>query len=175
MENQINGMIDLGPCCACGKTGPDVRNIIALHKPAPEPGTGWGCVVCGLPANGAQAVLCDGCLESKAEIKEVAAGYLAEKGRMAITGIDQTPFKHRMEYHPEMLQSIRWFDTSPDQGDPSCICSICSEQIPEPDYENDYHPLVLRLFKKASPGHPGGQEARFCENCSPLVIKHMAS
>ncbi len=58
---------DLGPCCACGKSGPDVRNIMMLHVRAPVPGTGWGCFACKLPLNGAVAVLCDICLLTHAE------------------------------------------------------------------------------------------------------------
>jgi hypothetical protein len=35
---------DLGPCCACGITGPTVRNFLALAKKASIPGHGWGCL-----------------------------------------------------------------------------------------------------------------------------------
>lgn len=164
--------LDLGPCCACGQKGPTVRNIIALGKRAPIPGTGWGCVQCVLPMDGAQAVACDGCIETGAEIKEVAHGYLAEKGRMAITGLDQTPFKHDMTRHPEMLATITWFDDSPDLGDTACICSICAEQIPEPD-EDDATLTGLRLFRKPSEEYPHGLEARFCADCSPLIMKYV--
>ena len=70
--------IDLGQCCACGKSGPDVRNIVMLSFRGPDPGKGWGCLQCGLPTDGASAVLCDGCAEAGAEPREiVAAGYLA--------------------------------------------------------------------------------------------------
>jgi hypothetical protein len=53
----------LGTCCICGGLE-DVRNIINLPYKALTPGHGWGCVVCGLPPDGAIAVLCDGCLEA---------------------------------------------------------------------------------------------------------------
>ena len=50
----------LGPCCVCESTVA-VRNIVMLHQKAPMPGRGWGCVVCGLPSDGAIAVICDAC------------------------------------------------------------------------------------------------------------------
>jgi hypothetical protein len=49
----------LGPCCACERVGPRVRNWIMLHKRAVIAGHGWGCFVCGLPPDGASYVLCD--------------------------------------------------------------------------------------------------------------------
>ena len=49
---------DLGPCCCCGGTE-RVRDIVMLSRKAPVPGTGWGCVVCGLPNDGASYVCCD--------------------------------------------------------------------------------------------------------------------
>ena len=74
--------IDLGPCCGCGATGADVRNIVMLDVKAPEPGKGWGCVVCGLPMDGAYAVMCDVCIGLSVEPREVVAGYMAEKRRV---------------------------------------------------------------------------------------------
>ncbi len=43
--------IEYGTCCACGKK--PGRNLVTLDYYAPQPGTGWGCSMCGLPAEGA--------------------------------------------------------------------------------------------------------------------------
>lgn len=48
-------------CCACGELREDVHNVVCLPVKAPIPGTGWGCVECGLPADGALALVCDSC------------------------------------------------------------------------------------------------------------------
>ena len=52
----MNEVPNLGPCCHCGRTD-DVRTIVMLSRRGPMPGCGWGCVVCGLPLDGAIAVL----------------------------------------------------------------------------------------------------------------------
>lgn len=89
---------DLGPCCVCEKTGPDVCNILALHKLAPIPGRGWGCFQCGLPQNGAVAVVCDGCLEK--DLRYACRGYPGQDGRVPIDQL-QGDFRHDLARHPE--------------------------------------------------------------------------
>lgn len=91
--------IDLGPCCACGQESPEVRNLIALHRPAPVPGTGWGCVVCGLPMNGALVAVCDACLESKALYQHAIYGSVREKGRILFSELDDGIFEHNYNAH----------------------------------------------------------------------------
>ncbi|MBW4556396.1 MAG: hypothetical protein KME59_10730 [Trichormus sp. ATA11-4-KO1] len=90
--------LDLGTCCSCGCTGETVRNIITLEKKAPVPGTGWGCLVCGLPSDGAITVVCDDCLalmdRRQDVIKEVVYGYATEKKRYSINGLTEE-FKHK--------------------------------------------------------------------------------
>lgn len=85
--------IDLGTCCACGKTGPSVRNIVALPYKAPQPGTGWGCSVCELPLDGAFAVVCDHCMQVRTPLQFVVDGLVADKGRAPIDQVSE-PFKH---------------------------------------------------------------------------------
>jgi hypothetical protein len=123
----------------------------------------------------AVAVLCDACQETGAEIKFVCTGHPAEDGRTPIEEAPQVKVKHDMMRHPEALRQIKWFDDSPDPGDPACICSLCGELIPEwpEDEPCDPRGNVLRLYRKPSKAHPHGQEARFCVDCVPAVLKYM--
>lgn len=91
---------DLGPCCACEKSGPTVRNVIMLDKRAPIAGTGWGCVQCGLAADGAVAVLCDDCLGS--EPKSVCRGSPGENMRVSVLTLAPEPFAHDLRKHEEI-------------------------------------------------------------------------
>lgn len=94
---------DLGACCACGDCGPQVRNILALQRRAPTPGTGWGCFRCGLPPDGAIAVVCDACLAAKAEIRWVTDGLVCDKKRSLYELLSDEIFEHRRQLHPELL------------------------------------------------------------------------
>lgn len=94
-------MEDLGTCCACGKPGATARNLIMLDLRAPVPGTGWGCMVCGLSLDGAVAVVCDDCMAAGAEIREVIAGPAWEKKRAAVQDCGGV-FEHDRRKHPEM-------------------------------------------------------------------------
>ena len=91
---------ELGPCCVCGTTGETVRNIMMLNKRAPTPGYGWACFQCGLPPDGAIAVLCDGCLEANAKITHICDGYPAEGKRVPLD-LSAPDFDHDMSKHPE--------------------------------------------------------------------------
>lgn len=88
----------LGACCACGQDGPTVRNIMMLDFRAPVAGTGWGCIVCGLPSDGAIAVLCDACAERNAEIRDVCVGQPGDNVRTEIKTVQQ-PFGHDLSKH----------------------------------------------------------------------------
>jgi hypothetical protein len=94
---------DLGSCCCCGKTGPSVRNVMMLKVKAPVAGRGWGCFVCGLPSDGAVAVLCDECLGDKPEgsqpdIKFACIGYPQENQRVPLDQLTE-PFDHIISRH----------------------------------------------------------------------------
>lgn len=93
-----DGSPNLGRCCACGKEGPDVRNIIALPLRAPVPGTGWGCFVCGLPSNGAVAVLCDDCLDLAEDVRYACVGYAGQNRRLPLRLL-AGPFEHIRSRH----------------------------------------------------------------------------
>jgi len=89
----------LGPCCCCGGTR-RVRNIVMLDRRASVPGTGWGCVVCGLPSDGASYVACDWCLEINRRPREVILGYANDREREPIENLSPEPFAHDMSKHP---------------------------------------------------------------------------
>lgn len=86
-----------GPCCACRRSDVDVRNLIMLPFRAPQPGTGWGCVVCGLPSDGAIALVCDACLATGASILDCCEGYTTSGQRASVAGA--APFDHRNVPH----------------------------------------------------------------------------
>lgn len=66
-------------CCACGKQTTD-RNILLANKKAPIPNTGWGCHICGLPADGAIATLCNDCFEKILKDKNISIIKYVYKG-----------------------------------------------------------------------------------------------
>ena len=95
---------ELGPCCMCERRD-GVRNMILLDRRGAVPGRGWGCVVCGLPPDGAVAVLCDDCLAryrlDQALLKVACRGYPARDGRIAIAALPPEPFEHDPAAHGE--------------------------------------------------------------------------
>lgn len=94
----------LGPCCSCERAE-GVTNILMLRQRAPVPGTGWACLQCGLPADGAYAVLCDECmakLQDGAGLKMAVSGYPAAGERVAIASLSPEPFDHDLSRHPEL-------------------------------------------------------------------------
>lgn len=95
---------DLGPCCVCEVEGPQVRNIIMLDLESPTPGKGWGCFACGVPRNGAIAVICDDCLTQRRELRFACRGYPGIDGRVPIEEL-QTEFHHNIVGHPEMAEN----------------------------------------------------------------------
>ncbi|MFB2770351.1 hypothetical protein ACE1AT_13830 [Pelatocladus sp. BLCC-F211] len=86
---------DYGSCCQCGCSGQSVRNMVMLNKKAPVPGTGWGCLICNLPSDGALAVVCDDCLTTKEPpYKQVVSGYVLDLGRCSYSQLTED-FKHK--------------------------------------------------------------------------------
>lgn len=94
--------IDLGPCCACGATGPSVRNIVQLPFRAPVPGSGWGCAKCELPTDGALAVVCDRCRVNHTPLKFAVRGLAADKGRIEIEQVTRR-FDHKRSAHADEI------------------------------------------------------------------------
>ncbi len=94
----VDDPLILGACCACGKEDLSVRNVICLDKEAPQAGTGWGCVVCGLPADGALAVICDECRVSGRPLAFAVLGFVTRHRRIPIEELTRS-FSHRLEVH----------------------------------------------------------------------------
>lgn len=97
---------DFGPCCACGQPGAAVRNIIMLERQAPQAGTGWGCVQCGAPNDGALAVVCDHCAAHDVPLQFACAGPLREHGRVPFADLMGT-HAHDLAKHPELDRTCR--------------------------------------------------------------------
>jgi hypothetical protein len=104
----------LGTCCVCGGTN-HVRTIFQLDKKSPTPGCGWGCVVCGLPPDGAVAVVCDECfavisverstgipMKKSAELQFACKGFPETGGRVPISEL-VGDHRHDMSKHPEAV------------------------------------------------------------------------
>jgi len=86
------------PCCNCCKRGRHT-NIATLPRRALEPGKGWGCAICGLPPDGAVAILCDVCIELPGPPRYACAGFLVEEERIAYTDLPPGDFEHDLEVH----------------------------------------------------------------------------
>lgn len=99
VEIQGFELTDYGSCCACNKIKPNVRNFICVPRRSPIPGTGWGCLQCGLPIGGALAVICDECLESGTEAVFAIDGYPKDKLRIPVDTLSPEPFEHDMRLH----------------------------------------------------------------------------
>ena len=162
--------IDLGPCCVC-ETTQGVRNLLMLEKRSPVAGQGWGCFTCGLASDGATAVLCDECLRKP--LKFACRGH--GKGRIPIDlleGYHLHDLSKHVELHrdPEYLHSqLHWFDESPDEGHPLCVCSWCGHLIEVRDDEfedenGEYPSLSVRMWNGEN------QEARFHPTCFNQVL-----
>lgn len=87
----------LGPCCIC-RLSANVGNLMLLDFRAPVPGTGWGCVACDMPSDGAAAVLCDLCFDryNKGEpLRDVVSGYAGDGVRVEFTTFPKVAFGHK--------------------------------------------------------------------------------
>jgi hypothetical protein len=106
-DDKLADLPDLGPCHACDRTnadGANVRNILMHPLKCLVPETGWGCVVCNLPSNGASSAVCDDCLSAGNKPKYAFAGYPLEKDRIPIEELTK-PFIHNDNLH-QRLESL---------------------------------------------------------------------
>src|SRR5690606_22795304 len=95
-----------GTCCYCQERQATI--VLMLDYKAPLAGHGWGCIVCGLPSDGAITVLCGCCWQLshtspafKAWLKKplVCSGFPKDNERTRLT--DPEPFGHDMDKHAE--------------------------------------------------------------------------
>lgn len=97
-DDEFGDMPDLGQCCCCGGIE-NVRNVLMLHLKAKTPGAGcWGCFQCGLPNEGAVAVVCDRCLNERREILYAVDGEARLNKRVPLSELTE-PFEHDMNKH----------------------------------------------------------------------------
>ena len=93
-------------CCVCGEIKRTVRNIGMLPFKG-EPGTGWGCVQCGLPPDGVSFAACDACT-ARAEDRPpryFIKGYFADYELVPIEELDRNQkHEHDLSKHPEVRQ-----------------------------------------------------------------------
>lgn len=82
-EIEIGVHLHLGPCCNCG-TLEGVTTVVMLPWTAPVADQGWGCAVCGLPLDGAVAVLCGACALDGGGFKSICVGYPGAGERMPV-------------------------------------------------------------------------------------------
>lgn len=86
-----------GPCCMCERLV-GVHNLIMLSRRGAVPGTGWGCIACKLPLDGAYAVLCDDCLPlwqaDHSLLKFAVKGFPASGERVTIAELPEGNFDH---------------------------------------------------------------------------------
>lgn len=94
---------DLGPCCICGEQNRS-GGLVMLSVKNQVPGHGWGCVVCGLPSDGASAVLCDNCVDGwqagELKLRWACRGYPKTDGRVPIEELT-VPHEHDMAAHAD--------------------------------------------------------------------------
>jgi hypothetical protein len=92
---------DLGICCDC-QAAPAVA-IAMLARRAPVAGTGWGCVVCDLPSDGAVAVFCKACGDARETddkpLRFVCIGYPNENRRLPYDELAPGDFNHDAAKH----------------------------------------------------------------------------
>lgn len=107
VQDGMHDGINLGPCCCCGAQGFAPVNVILLNKLSPILGRGWGCLQCGVPSNGASAVVCDSCMREHdgqpvdTWLKWACRGYPAIDGRIPFPELEGE-FDHDMQFHPEV-------------------------------------------------------------------------
>src|SRR4051812_30358355 len=95
-------MTAFGPCCG-SQTTAGVTNVVMLDPRGPVPGQGWGCVVCGLPADGAVAVLCNDCVlayeDDPKVLRFACRGYATSGQRIPIDELPPGEHRHDEAKH----------------------------------------------------------------------------
>src|SRR5262245_46442522 len=96
----------LGACCLCERRENAIY-VVMLKRPAPVAGTGWGCLQCDLPCDGAIAVLCDSCAPhveaDETVLRFVCEGFPSSGKRIALDELPPGAFDHDRAKHPELF------------------------------------------------------------------------
>lgn len=103
VETQQSGpgdFIAFGPCCCCEQIVP-LTTVAMLDLKAPIPGTGWGCFQCGLPMDGAIALICSRCADDLKDIRFVCGDLPSKLERVPIDQL-QAGHEHDLAKHPEL-------------------------------------------------------------------------
>ena len=90
-------------CCICEAETADVRNVILLdYKVVCESETVWGCYGCGLPFEGAAAVVCDTCIEKYEDVEAEIKFLMDSHRRIPVPPVEERiPHKHNLSFHKE--------------------------------------------------------------------------
>ncbi len=96
---------DLGRCCICEKAG-DITLIVTLPRRCVVPGHGWGCFECGLPSDGAMAVICRECepiylADHDTALRFFCRSYPGSEGRISIDELPEDHFDHDEAKHAQ--------------------------------------------------------------------------
>jgi len=100
--------VPVGRCCQCDEVA-ELPNLMMLSRRGPESarGKGWGCFLCGLPADGATAAICRRCIPDDwqpgqprpgGEIRYACIGYVSDPGRVPLAELCE-PFEHDLSKH----------------------------------------------------------------------------
>jgi hypothetical protein len=105
---QPHSHVEIGDCCHCLRNCLEVGtivNLIFLKQRAPVAGTGWGCQTCGIPEDGAMAVLCEECHKESKPILYACMGLVTDNNRVPIESLSKEPFGHNLQSHPEYFKT----------------------------------------------------------------------
>lgn len=107
IEEEVN---EFGTCCVCEMGDMEDCGLVQLgYKMESE--SGWGCLQCGLPMEGAIAVVCSDCYDKYGEKIEDQIKYLIDgkKGRIPVPPVEnRVPHEHDLSLHPEVNKYRRY-------------------------------------------------------------------
>ncbi len=100
----------LGRCCRCQQADANVLHMLEIKSPERD-GRGWGCMVCGLPPEGAIVVFCEPCAQHFEHDREAAAqwfetpticlGFPQDNRRQQVEKKQMEPHDHDLTKHPK--------------------------------------------------------------------------
>ena len=101
----MDTFFDYGTCCICEQEIEDPVLLSLSFKIHVESETKWGCYQCGLPNEGAVAVICDDCFDEDDVDFEDKIKYLMNggRGRIPVPPVeDRIPHECDLSLHPEV-------------------------------------------------------------------------